>query len=225
MKGTMMSEPIHMRVKRILSGKIEDAIDAMERSGGPSVMREAVRDVERAIDDVRSAQAQAGGQRLQAIKQQAMAVEHVEKLTEKAKFALEQGREDLAEAALTRQIDFEGQIPKLKETEEAAREEETRLEGFAIELISRKAEMEQSLKAYEMAHREGAKAANIADKQDAKIERTVGRAEAAFDRAMSGAGGVGFTKSEAGTITKVAEIDALQRQSEIAQRMAALRTG
>jgi phage shock protein A len=218
-----MNEPVHLRVKRILAGKIEDAIDGIERAGGASVMREAVRDVERAIDEVRTAQVTATSQKLQAIRQQQMAVEHIDKLTAKAKFALDQGRDDLAEAAMIRQIDFENQVPALKAAEQAAEEEETRLDGFVVALTSRKAEIEENLKAFEMAQRDSAVLVKAPNSPNAKAERAIGRAEAAFDRAMTGAGGVGFTKSEAGTVTKVAEIDAMLRQSEVAQRLAALR--
>ncbi len=218
-----MSEPVHLRVKRILAGKIEDVVDAMERAGGPSVMREAVREVERAIDDVRTAQVAAASQRLQAVRQQQMAAEHVGKLTEKAKFAIEQGRDDLAEAAITRQIDFEGQLPALKAAEEAAQAEETRLEAFVLALSSRKLEMEQSLEAFETAQREAPAAAKVAGGSSVKVERAISRAESAFDRAMEGAGGMGFTRSDAGAVTKVAELDVMQRQSEVAQRLAALR--
>lgn len=219
-----MSEPIHLRVKRILAGKVEDVVDALERSGGPSVMREAIREVERAIDDVRTEQVAAASQRLQAVRQQQMAAEHIEKLTEKAKFALEQGRDDLAEAALTRQVDFEGQIPALKASEEAGRAEEARLEEFALALVSRKMQMEQSLEAFEIAQREAPSAIKGVAGHGVKAEQAVKRAESAFDRAMQGAGGQGFTRSDADTVTKVAELDAMQRQSEVAQRMAALRS-
>ena len=51
--------------------------------------------------------------RLQAVRQQKMLTERAEELTTKAKFALGQGREDLAEAALSRQVDFEAQAKEL----------------------------------------------------------------------------------------------------------------
>lgn len=218
-----MSEPIHLRVKRILAGRIEDVVDTMEHAGGPSVMREAVREVKRAIDDVRTAQVAAASQRLQAIRQQQMAAEHVLKLTDKAKFAVEQGRDDLAEAALARQIDFEGQIPTLKAAEDAAGGEEARLEAFVQALLSRKLEMEQTLEAFEMAQSEAPSVAIGSYGHGAKIEKAVARAESAFDRAMDGAGGTGFTRSQAGVVTKVAELEVMQRQSAVQDRLAALK--
>lgn len=220
-----MTEPVYLRVKRVLAAKIEDVVDAMERSGGAGVMREAVREVERAIEEVSEAKVAAASQKLQAIRQQKMATEHLQGLEEKAKFAMEQGREDLAEAAVSRQIDFENQIPALKAAEEAAAAEEERLDAFIVALSTRKMEMEQSLKAYETAMKEAPSAISVAGSKGQKVEKAVKRAEGAFERAMEGAGGVGFTRSDANTISKVAELDLMQRHSEVAKRMAALRAG
>ena len=52
----------------------------------------------------------------------------VEELTAKATFALKEGREDLAEAALSRQVDLEAQLgERLDEIQDQAREEGPRL--------------------------------------------------------------------------------------------------
>ena len=67
-----MAESIFMRVRRLISASVEDAVDAMERAGGPSVMREAIREVDRAIDEVRAEQEAASARRLQAMRQQRM---------------------------------------------------------------------------------------------------------------------------------------------------------
>ena len=39
----VMAESIFIRVRRVISASIEDAVDARERAGGSSVMREAIR--------------------------------------------------------------------------------------------------------------------------------------------------------------------------------------
>lgn len=220
-----MSESIYVRVKRILTAKVEDGVEAMERSGGASIMREAVREIDRAIDDVRTSHVAATSQRLQAVRQQDMAKEHLVKLTEKAKFALDAGRDDLAEAAIERQIDFERQLPALVVSEEEASAKEAELDEFILALLSRKTEMEETLKAYELVHNQPLTSSSNGPEPKADIERVVGRAEAAFDRAMKGTGNLSFTKSSASTINKVAEIDAMQHQSEVAQRLAMLKAG
>ena len=104
-----MAESIFARVSRLLSATVEDAVDRMEQAGGDAVMREAIREADRAIDQVKAELESTMARRLQAARQQKMLTERVEELTTKAKFALGQGREDLAEAALSRQVDFEAQ--------------------------------------------------------------------------------------------------------------------
>ena len=104
-----MAESIFARVSRLLSATVEDSVDRMEKAGGDAVMREAIREADRAIDQVKAEREATMARRLQAARQQKMFNERVEELTTKARFALSEGREDLAEAALSRQVDFEAQ--------------------------------------------------------------------------------------------------------------------
>src|SRR3954471_14224717 len=99
-----MAESILALVSRLLSGTVEDAVDRMEQAGGETVMREAIREADRAIDEVKAQLESVMARRLQAARQGKMMTERVGELTEKAKFALNEGREDLAEAALSRQL-------------------------------------------------------------------------------------------------------------------------
>src|SRR4249920_1291354 len=108
-----MSESIFARVSRLFSASVEDSVDRMEKAGGDAVMREAVREADRAIDAVKAQAEAAMARRLQAARQQKLLGEKVAELSEKASFAVASGRDDLAEAAITRQVDFEEQSRKL----------------------------------------------------------------------------------------------------------------
>jgi phage shock protein A len=108
-----MAEPIFMRVRRVISANIEDTVDQMERAGGAKVMAEAIREVDRVVDEVRAEHEAATSRRLQAVRQQRMIAEKLSALESKARFALGQSREDLAEAAIARQIELEEQTTKL----------------------------------------------------------------------------------------------------------------
>lgn len=220
-----MSESIIARVRRIISGSIEDTVDGMERAGGTSVMREAVREVERATDEVRAEHEAAVARRLQAVRQQRLFRERLAGLEEKARFALGEGREDLAEAAITRQLDFEAQAERLDAVQAEAEVEAKRLEECLIALADRKRQMDETLDAFESARRDAAFHGDGRARPDRTTGRRVERAEAAFDRAMAGAGGsVGTMRADARAAAKVAEIDAMQRGAVIAERLAALRT-
>ena len=48
--GPGLLESVFARVQRLLSAKVEDTVDRMETAGGEGVMREAIREVDRAID-------------------------------------------------------------------------------------------------------------------------------------------------------------------------------
>lgn len=218
-----VAETIFMRVRRLISGSIEDAVDAMERAGGPSVMREAIREVERAVDEVRAEQEAATARRLQAMRQQRMLRERLATLDEQARFALGEGRDDLAEAAVSRQVDLESQAEALDKVQADASDEERRLEECLAALATRKAQMQEELQAFEAAQREAALGGDGPTRPDRRTERKVERAEAAFNRAMQGAGGTTAPRADAQTAAKVAELATMQRSATIAQRLAALK--
>ena len=147
----------------------------------------------------------------------------MDQLTEKASFALKQGRDDLAEAALSRQVDFEAQAKKLDGVQSQARDEEQRLQDGLTALEARKAQMEEALSAYVISRREAALGGDGPTRPDRSAEKKVDAAERAFDRAMSGSDGVGFARADAETINRVAEIDGLQKSATVAERLAALK--
>jgi phage shock protein A len=151
-----MAESIFTRVSRLLSATVEDTVDRMEQAGGDTVMREAIREADRAIDQVKAELESTMARRLQAGRQQRMLAERADELTTKAKFALDEGRGDLAEAALSRQVDFEAQAKKLDAVQQQAREEEQRLEAGLAALGARKRQMEDALRAYLVSQREAA---------------------------------------------------------------------
>lgn len=220
-----MAESVFVRVRRLVSAGIEDAVDAMERAGGTGVMREAIREVDRAVDEVRAEQEAATARRLQAMRQQRMFRDQIAALDEKARFALAENRDDLAEAALSRQLDFEAQTQRLDAAQAEAAGEAGRLEECLVALAARKSRMEEALAAFEAAQRDASLGGDGQARPDRRTERKVERAEAAFDRAMAGAGGVaGIVRADAQTAAKVAEIATLQKSAAIAQRMAALRS-
>ena len=220
-----MAESIFTRVGRLLSARVEDSVDAMERANSDGVMREAIREVDRTIDAVRGDQERAMTRRLQAVRQQDMIARKVEELTTKARFAVEGGRDDLAEGALKRQIDLEQQTGRLDDIQTLAREEEAKLEESLAALRARKSQMQEALAAFEIARSDAAMGGDGGFSNARTVEHKIERAEAAFDRAMTGAGGIGFSRGDADSINRVAEIDTLQKNATVASRLAALKQG
>jgi len=218
-----MTESVLKRVKRIVSGKIEDSVDAMERAGGTSVMREAIRETARAIEDVKAERDEVTVRRLQAVRQQKLYRDRLESLTEKAQFALDEGREDLARAALSRQVDHEAQIAHLAGVEETAARQEREWEEALAELEMRRARMEEELQAFETARSELGISAQTGDRTKADAGRKIDRAEAAFNRAVVGAGGAaGIGRIDVETASSLAELETLRRDEDISKRLKAL---
>ena len=217
-----MAESIFNRISRILSATVEDSIDRLEQAGGESVMREAIREADRAVDQAKAELDAVTVRRLQAARHQGMLIQRIEALSGKARFAIDGGRDDLAEAALAQQIDFEAQAVQLEEAQAQARDEEGRLgEGLAA-LEARRAQMTDALTAYLLARREVSPGGR-ASRGDRSAERKVDAAEQAFARAMGREGASGPAHTDAATIGRVAEIDALQKRAAIAERLAALK--
>jgi phage shock protein A len=186
-------------------------------------MREAIREVDRAIDDVRADQQAAMARRLQAARQQSMIAKRLEELTEKARFALQEGREDLAEGALSRQVDLEAQASKLEAVQTDARAGEERLQESVAALRTRKKEIEEALAAFTTAKSEASMGGDGGLENASDIERQVEQAEAAFNRAMTAAGGAAFHRGSVEAINKIAEIDTMQKSATVAARLAALK--
>ncbi len=143
-----MSETVTLRVRRMLSSRLEDTINAMERPHNEGVVLAAIRDVERAIEELCTAQEKVVARRLHAVRQQALIADRVEKLTEKARFALQEGDEDLAMNTLAHQVDLEDQSVQLDQVQITAREEEARMAEDLAALYDRKEQLAELAATY-----------------------------------------------------------------------------
>jgi phage shock protein A len=222
----VMAESLLSRVRRIIAGGAEDLTSTLERAGGVGVMRQAIREVDQVIDEVRTALDAATARRLQSTRQRRMFEDQITATREKARFALAEGREDLAEAALSRAYDLAVAGEGQEQARADATQEESRLEACAAALAARKTRMVDELAAFESARRDASARDGMAAVPHRSRARTVEHAEAAFDRAMAAAGGVtsgGRAAQDADTDAKLGEITALQRRAAIAQMMNTLR--
>lgn len=213
-----MPDSIFTRVRLVLSASVEDAVSALERASGTSLMREAIRQVARAADEVRIEQ-QANADRVaDARRRQEQVRARIGELGGKAQYALGKGRDDLAGAAVSTQFDLEAELVRLDRVQTDAAEEAGRLDECAAALAARKAQMERKLAAFEAAQQAGAPAAAAARRERGLQERA-DRAQETFDRVMASAGGGVAGRADA----HEAEIDALRRDEAIEARLAAMR--
>lgn len=221
-----MSEYLATRVGRILSGTVNSLVDAVENMAPEMVMEEAIREVDQAIDDVRSELGRVLSGKHLASTRLAEENRRHEELTEKVSLALKEGREDLAEAAVAQLMDIEAQLPVLETTIAQAGEGEAELERYVAALQARKREMREELKHYRAAQSvAGSSPPEGGGGSDgSKVDRAVRRAESAFDRVLESASGVpGAAPPDRKTATQMAELDELARQNRIKERLASFK--
>lgn len=221
-----MSEKLLSRVKRLVSGAVYDRVEALESAMPEATMREAIREIERTIDELREEMAQAQAERHVAGKRIELSNNKIASLAEKIETALLANREDLAHAAIERQMDLEAQIPVLEKTQNEASETVIELGSYIDALRGRMAEMEEELDAYKEEVKLTADADGdiSASNNQMKHEKRAEKAERAFDRVMKSAVGVGgMGRSDRATHAKLIELEVMERKNKIAKRLEAHR--
>jgi len=224
-----MKEGLIGRVGRIISGSFNSLIDAIENVAPETVMSEAIREIDAAIDDVRAELGRVvAGKHLANSRLMEENRKH-EDLGEKIDLAIKENRDDLAEAAISQQIDIEAQIPVLEATISDCANSEKELEGYISALQAKKREMREDLRQFrESMNEKVASPSSISDsgvQGSNVVERKVAKAESAFERIAEKASGIpgkGQTVDRQ-TATKLAELEEIARNNRIQERLAAIK--
>jgi phage shock protein A len=217
-----MADNIASRVSRLISGAANQIVDAAENLAPEAVMEQAIREVDHAVDDVRAELGRAVARKHLASQRLAEENRKHDELSEKARLAAEQGRDDLAEAAIGRLLDIETQIPLLEQAIAGAGEEEAELEGFVAALRARKREMQDELAQVRKARKAAGESTEAGGGPGGRsVEDRVSKAESAFERVMERTVGVGGSGKapDAKTAKQLAELDDMARKKRIAERL------
>lgn len=223
-----MSETLTQRVGRLIAGGFHSMVDAVENAAPESVMAQAVREIDAAISDVRADLGTVEAQRHLTAKRLAEESARHETLGEQATLAVEQGREDLAQAALGRQIDIEAQLPVLESRLAALAEDRVRLEGYVTALQAKRREMLDALDDYRRAMEQKASATGTStgtSRPGESVNERAERAGAAFDRIFQRQTGITGTRGGGTDAAKLAELETLSRDNRVAERLAQLKAG
>ena len=224
-----MKESLIGRVGRIISGSFNSLIDAIENVAPETVMAEAIREIDAAIDDVRVELGRVvAGKHLANSRLMEENRKH-EDLSEKIELAIKEGRDDLAEAAISRQMDIEAQIPVLEATISDSSASEKELEGYISALQAKKREMQEDLRQFRESVKETTSSSPSTSDSGAElsseVERKVAKAESAFERIAEKASGIpsGGRTADRQTATKLAELEEIARKNRIHERLAAIK--
>ena len=107
-----------------------------------------------------------------------------DELTEKVQFALEQNREDLAEAAISKQLDIEAQIPVLEKSISELGQQEKEMEKYVSALLAKKRELSRELKEFRDSRENTVKSNVTGTNAYSGAELKVNKAESVFDRIL-----------------------------------------
>ncbi len=223
-----MNENIASRVGRLIAGSVNAIVDAMENSAPETVMAEAIREVETAIDEVRAelgkeiAGKHLANQRLAGEKQK------LETLNAQAEVAVTQGRDDLAQAAIARILNIEAQLPILEQSISDRSGREKELEGYVQALRGRKSEMEEELDRFRQSRREAetvAAGSQTGDSASGGVAAQVEQATDTFGRVLKSHTrlGMGQAAIDSQEAAKLAELEDITRKHRLDERLAQMK--
>jgi len=219
-----MSETLSRRVGRLVSGGFHALIDAAENLAPEAVMNESIREIERAVDEVRAELGKVLAQKHLAAKKMADESNRHEAIDANLQAAVAAGGggqaggfEDGGNGAafvVESQLDIGGVDPA----------QEKELEGFIAALQAKKREMQQQLQDWRAAQQStgAGKAAGGSDLN--RIARDAEKSGNAFDRVMGRQNAV-HSSTDAAQLAKLKELEDLSRNNRIAERLAALKAG
>jgi len=224
-----MKEGIAARVGRIISGSVNSMVDAVENVAPEIVMEQAVREVDDVVGEVRAELGKVVAAKHVANRRLMQANEEHDALLEKIDLAINEGRDDLAEAAISRQLDLEAQIPILEATIRDNGEREAELERYVEALKAKRREMKEELHRFREAKATAAVdeltgGGEVAPDGSSSIESKLERAQGAFDRVLEKQTGVpGASHAGLKDASKLAELEEMSRSNQIAQRLASIK--
>jgi phage shock protein A len=218
-----MSETLRTRVGRIIAGSVHAILDKVEDQAPEAMMEQAAREIDQVATDVRAELGKAAANRHLAQAQHAeLNSRHLE-LAGQIEQAIVGKREELARAAVARQLDIEAQIPVLENTLAELSNQETELKGYLDALLAKRREMQDAVSQYRASRDKAQSAASAA--AGSRTDGRVDNATSAFDRIYARQTGLtpaahGATMEQA---AKLKELDDLVRNNKIEERLAKLR--
>lgn len=225
-----MRDTLASRIGRILSGSINALIDSIESATPEIVMEEAIREIDEAIDDVRAELGKVVANKHLANKRFMDENKKHEELAEKINLAVNEGRDDLAEAAIAQQMNIEAQIPVLERSITEAGEKEKELESYIEALKAKKREMRDELRNFIASRKEADSVASSGSGDAVNAASSVvdkaEKAQAAFDRILEKSTGLpGATRAaDAKTAAQLSELDEMSRENRIKERLAQIKS-
>ena len=218
-----MTDTIATRVTRVIGGSVHALLDVVENAAPEATMAQAIREVDQAIDEVRSELGRVEATKHLATSSLNKLNTHKETLAEQIEIAMAKGDEALARAGIAKQIDIDDQMPVLQRSLQDAVGRGNELEGYIAALLAKKREMESALQDF-IAARAATAGPPGTNASGSTAQGKVDRAGSAFDRVLSRETGIaGATSAINADASKLRELQELARTHRIDERLAALK--
>jgi phage shock protein A len=221
-KEYIMSETITTRVARIIAGGTHALLDKAENLAPDAIMAQSIREIEQVIAEIRLDLGKAEAAKHLVTSQIAKLQTEHEQLSTQISIAVNQQRDDLAEAAIGRQTDIEDFLPVLQKSLAEQSERSALLASYITALLAKKRELEQILNNYLATQAESSPTPNQSNLLDQQSR--IDNAESAFERVLSRQLGVsGLQMGALDDAAKLKELADLKRNHRIAERLAAIK--
>lgn len=221
-----MSETLKTRVGRVIAGSVHALLDRIEDQAPEAMMEQSVREADAIIDEVRHELGVISANRHLSQQQHASLNSQHAKLAAQIDEALAGAREDLARAAVARQLDIEAQLPVLETTLGEYTRQENELQGYVAALLAKKREMQDALSEFRKSRAStGATASPKGGGAGGTAEQRIDQVSGAFDRIYERQTGLSGT-ARGNTLQQAArlkELDDMVRENKIAERMVQLK--
>ncbi len=217
-----MNESISSRVRRIISGSIHQLIEAFENAAPEAVMEKAICEIDETVEELRAELGRNVANRHIASKRLSDAETQHKDLASKIELAVSENRDDLAEAAIVRQLDIEAQTPVLKSSVRELDEKGKELETFMVALQAKKREMKEELRQFRLAQAKSVTPAGDCPSGD--IHARISKAESAFGRVLEKQTGLPQDTGDMKTAGQLMELEALSRKKKIQDRLTAAKS-
>ena len=219
-----MTDSLKTRVGRVIAGSVHALLDRIEDQAPEATMEQSLREADTVIDEVRHELGTVSANRHLSQRQHANLNQLHATLSSQIDEAMSAGREDLARAAVARQLDIEAQLPVLETTLAEHARQESELTGFVAALLAKKREMQDALAEFRKS-RAAAAATATAPAGAGSAAHRIGKVTDAFDRVYERQTGLSGTarQNSLQQAAQLKELDDLVRDNKIAERMAQLK--
>lgn len=215
----MVQEGILSRMGRLIAGVANAAIDKAEGTSKVAVVEQAIREIDTAADEARVDLGKARAEEFRIQSRRGEISADLTALDDKIRLAVSEGRDDLAKAAVARQIDLESQIAALDKAlaDAAARIDDGQKAMQAVLATRREAEARLAELKRSIARHAPEEASGRTTRPSAELGAA--RAAAAVSRVT------GVPRTEASGAAELDELDRLHRERAIEARLARFKSG